>query len=84
MCTWDCPERLNDSLGVLEVVHPGEVAAHPVDEVVGEDLEVAPARVGADVGVARGVLHRAVVRPPRVRLVLEVHAVTRVPANMGC
>ena len=50
-----------------------------MDEVVAEDLEVAPPGVGADVGVPGGVLHRAVVRPAGVGLVLQVDAVPQVP-----
>ena len=68
-----------DSLGIREVVHPRECPAHPVDQVVSEDLQVAPPRVCADVSVAGGVLHGAVVRPAGVTLVLQVDAVASVP-----
>lgn len=64
-------EELLHAVDLLRLAHhllvlPGQVALLPVDEVVREALEVAAARVGAHVGVARRELERAVVRAPLV------------------
>ena len=43
-------------LRISQGVHPGQLSAHPVDEVEREDLKIAPASVSANVSVARSVL----------------------------
>ena len=70
--------KLNNLLWTGEHIHPGQRARHPVHEVVAQDLEVGPARVGADVRVPARVLDGAVVGLAVVRLVLHVHSVFEV------